>query len=156
VPGVDVVVSANLFQTHRSRMNGLLNTVSLLLAIAWLLAIGLIALVFSMVITSRKREIGVMRALGAGRPTILTTLLSEGLLLALFGGMAGIGLSLLLIYFFQESLIAWMGVPFLFPQTSALILLILEGLAVALATVTPAIFIPTVKITFMDPILAMR
>lgn len=156
VPGVDVVVSANLFQTHRSRMNGLLNTVSLLIALAWLLAIGLIALVFSMVITARKREIGVMRALGANRPTILTTLLTEGLLLALFGGMAGIGLSLLVIYFSQDGLVAWMGVPFLFPQASALLLLVFEGLAVALLTVTPAILIPTLRITYTDPVLAMR
>ncbi len=156
VPGVEVVVSANLFQTHRSRMNGLLNTVSLLIALAWLLAVGLIALVFSMVITARKREIGVMRALGANRPTILTTLLSEGLLLALFGGMAGIGLSLLLIYFFQDNLIAWMGVPFLFPQSYALVGLVLEGLLAALVTVTPAILIPTLRITYMDPVLSMR
>lgn len=156
VPGVEVVAAANLFQTHRSRMAGLLNSIIILMIITWILAIGLIALVFSMVVNARKREIGVLRALGADRPTVLTTLLSEGLTLALFGGMAGIGLSLLGIYFFQDRLVEWMGVPFLFPDSGALFLLVLEGLAVALITVIPAVLLPTLRVTYMDPVAAMR
>ena len=38
----------------------------------------------------RRREIGIMRALGAARSTVMSIVLMESVLLALLGGMAGV------------------------------------------------------------------
>jgi putative ABC transport system permease protein len=156
LPGIEPVESTNLFYTHRSRINSLLRGVVVLLGISWLLSVTIIGLVFSMVANERRREIAVLRALGARQVVTLQTLLMEGVILALFGGMAGIGFALSVVYLFKNFLVQWMGVPFLFPSLAGLLLLALAGLGLALLTVVPAALVPTLRISRMEPALAMR
>jgi ABC-type lipoprotein release transport system permease subunit len=54
-----------------------------------------------MAVFERTREIGVLRALGWRRRAVLGMILREALLLGLLGGVAGIGLAILLAYGFQ-------------------------------------------------------
>jgi len=54
-----------------------------------------------MAVFERTREIGVLRALGWRRRAVLGMILREALLLGLLGGIAGIGLALLLAYSMQ-------------------------------------------------------
>jgi putative ABC transport system permease protein len=156
VAGVVPVESTNLFATHRSRIAGLSQTLLALIAISWGLSVVLVGLLFSMVVNERKREIGVLRALGAGRLTVLASLLLEGMLLSLFGGMAGNGLSLLAISYLRANLMDWLGFPFLLPTSAAALPLVLIGLGVAAVTVFAAIILPATRISNMDPVAAMR
>lgn len=156
VTGVVAVESSNLFATHRARIAGLSQTLLALIGIAWGLSVVLVGLLFSMVVNERKREIGVLRALGADRLTVLVSLLFEGLVLSLFGGMAGNGLSLLAITTLRGNLMDWLGFPFLLPTSAEAFPLVLLGLGVAAVTVFIAIILPTTRISTMDPVVAMR
>ncbi len=55
-----------------------------------------------MSVFERTREIGVLRALGWRRRSILSLILKEALLIGLLGGIAGIGTALLMIFLLQQ------------------------------------------------------
>jgi putative ABC transport system permease protein len=127
-----------------------------ILAVILALSLAVIVLVFSMVVNERRREIGVLRALGATQGAVLRSLLTSAVVLALVGAVAGIVLSGLVLFFFRNALTDAFGFPFLFPSAASFALLVVIGLAVALGGVLLAAFIPTYRISRQDPALSMR
>ncbi len=156
VPGVTPIASSNLFQSYRRQMSGLLNILLLVLAFTWILATVLIGLVFTMAANERKRELGVLRALGATRTFVMKSLLAEAGALALGGSLAGIALAAFSIGLFRSLIINTLGVPFLFPSVAPLLGQISIGMAVALLCVLLAALIPAVRVSRQDPAVAMR
>ncbi len=154
--GVNAIPGPDLFQTFRRQMAGVLRGVVVLLGITWALAAALIALVFSMAANERRREIGVLRALGAPRAYVFRSLLAEAAVLGLGGGVVGLGLAVLAIYLFRNLLVVSLGIPFLLPSVPSLLVVIAGGLAAALATVALAALVPVVRISRQEPALAMR
>lgn len=156
VPGVAPIQSLNLFQAFRRQITGLLQGMLVVLGTTLCVSLLLIGLVFSMAANERRREIGVLRALGATQGAVSVSLLLEAVLLAIAGGCVGIGLSSLAIFLFRNLIVRSLVMPFLFPSLSSLILPIGGGLAAALAGVTLAALIPAVRISRQEPALAMR
>jgi putative ABC transport system permease protein len=156
IPGVTPLETNKLFKGQREQILSLLNSVVALLGITWLLAMALIAVVFSLVVNERRRQIGVMRALGARRTTVLQSLLLEAVLLTLAGAVTGIAVTSLAIYLFQPLIVGLMGTPFLFPAPLRLATLGLGALALALAGVVVAALVPALRISFQDPTISMR
>jgi putative ABC transport system permease protein len=70
---------------------GLLNLISVFVVI---IALPLIALIAVMVAHERQREIGLLMSMGAKRNVVFFLVIVESLILAVIGGIAGIGLSL--------------------------------------------------------------
>jgi len=58
-------------------------------------ALPLIALIAAMVAHERRREIGLLKAMGAQRKVIFFLVIAESLVLATIGGIAGVGVSLI-------------------------------------------------------------
>lgn len=73
----------------------LLNLISVFVIIV---ALPLIALISAMVAHERQREIGLLKSVGAKRRTIFMLVMSESLVLATAGGIAGVGISLIAIF----------------------------------------------------------
>jgi putative ABC transport system permease protein len=156
VPNVTPIQSANMFQTYRKQMTGLLAGVLATLAGAWLLSTALIGLVFSMAANERRKELGVLRALGATRRFVFQTLLLEASLLAVMGGAVGVALAALAVFLFRRLIIVSLDLPFLLPSAASLAPQVLAGLLLALITVNLAALIPAMRISRQDPAIAMR
>jgi putative ABC transport system permease protein len=156
VPYVTAVESNNLFHSQRLELMSLLQSVLALLGVAWLLCVSLIGLVFSMAVNERRQEIGVLRALGFPRPFVLQSLLSEGLILGIAGGSAGIVIFTFAVYLFRNLIIQVMGVPFLIPDPISLIGLAVGAMLLTLGSVTLGALLPTLRVSLMDPSFAMR
>lgn len=156
VPGVVAIESSNLFQSSRRQLTSLLKTVVIMLGLIWVLSMAFIGLVFSMAANERRRELGVLRAIGATRRFISQSLLTEAGILAFCGGAAGIFLAVLAIYLFRKLIMVSLGLPFLLPSVQALLLQIAAGILLALFTVFLAALFPALKISRQDPALAMR
>ena len=156
VPEVTAIESAELFGSFRTEMNGLLRGMLAVLGLVLGLSLLVISLIFSMAVTERRREIGVLRALGATRSAVLTSLLAEALLLAAAGALVGIALSAFGLSLFRQLIISSVGFPFLFPSASTLVALVAGGLLLALLGVALAAFVPALRISRQDPALAMR
>ena len=86
VPGVTPVESPNMFRSYRQQITGLLSIVLFLIGGTVVLSLVLIGLVFSMAANERRRELGVLRALGATRGFVFGSLLTEAGILALAAG----------------------------------------------------------------------
>jgi putative ABC transport system permease protein len=156
VSGVTPIESPNLFQTYRKQMTALLRSVVAILFIALGLSVALIGLVFSMAANERRRELGVLRALGATRRFVFHSLLTEAAFLALAGGAVGIALAAVGVHLFRKLIIVSLGIPFIFPDSLSLSLQILGGIVLALASVTLAAMLPAYRISRQDPATAMR
>jgi putative ABC transport system permease protein len=156
VPGVTPIESPNMFQTFRQQIMGLLRGMLLILSITLVLSLVLISLIFSMAANERRRELGVLRALGATRGFVFQSILAEAVMLAVDGGAVGIALACLATFLFRDLLVRSLGIPFLLPSLPSLITLIGGGLVLALSGVTLAALIPAFKISRQDPALAMR
>jgi putative ABC transport system permease protein len=156
VPGVFPIASADLFQSSRTQLKSLLNTVVLLLGLIWPLAIVLIGMVYLMAANERRRELGMLRALGATRNYIARSLLVEAGLLAFIGAAAGLFLAALAIYLFRRLIMTSLGVPFLLPSPAALAAQIGAGLLLAMVSVFLAALLPAIKVSRQDPAVAMR
>jgi putative ABC transport system permease protein len=83
-------------------------------------------------------------------------LLLEASLLALEGGLAGISFAVLVIFLFRDLIMRSFGFPFLLPNPGLLLVEILVGLALALASVIIAAMVPAYRISHLEPALAMR
>lgn len=156
VPNVTPIESPNMFQAYRKQMSGLLSTVLVVMGITWTLSVILIGLVFSMAANERRRELGVLRALGATRGHVLRSLLAEAGILALVGGSSGVLLAALGIFVFRKTIVESVGVPFIFPSLPSLLLQVGAGIALTLISVTLAALLPAYRISRMEPSNAMR
>ena len=76
----------------------------------------MIALVFSLVVNERRREIGLLRAMGARCGVVFRLILGEALALTGVGGVLGVLASGVLLVSFQGLIEKRLRVPFLLPD----------------------------------------
>jgi predicted permease len=103
--------------------------------------------VLSYLVTQRRREIGIRMALGAGRETILRSVMAHGLTLTLIGLAAGLGAALVLTRLMEALLFE------VSPNDPAT----LAGVAALITVVAAAAsLVPAFRATCVDPIVALR
>jgi predicted permease len=103
--------------------------------------------VLSYLVTQRRREIGIRMALGAGRETVLRSVMAHGLTLALIGLAAGLAAALALTRLMEALLFE------VSPNDPGT----LAGVAALITVVaTAASLVPAVRATRVDPIVALR
>ncbi len=128
---------------------------SLIIQVFVLLAVTIgIASVLVVSVVQRKREIGILRAIGLTRSQTQRVFLLQGCLLSLSGAVAGCGLGAALLYAFQEFVTNQEGRP-LFPiETDAQ--LFLGSSAIALGVGIIAALLPARSAARLDPAVAIR
>ena len=156
VPGVLPVESPSLFRAYRQQMTGLQKAALTVMGGTLALCIALIALVFSLAANERRRELAVLRAMGATRAFVLQSLLFEAGVLAVSGGMAGVVLTLAVAYLFRNLLAASLSIPVLLPGALSLANQVAGGLLATLAVVTLAAAFPAYRMTHQDLAAGMR
>lgn len=156
VPGVVPLETPDLFQSERRQMAGVLRTMLSLLALVWAITLVFLGMVFSVGANARRWDIGVLRALGFSRGLVLKVLLTEGAMLALMGGLAGVLVSVTAFTTLSDELVRWVRLPLQVPSALGLVSLSLGGQAVALFSVTLAAFVPAWRISHEEVALTMR
>jgi putative ABC transport system permease protein len=125
-----------------------------------LLGIGLISLVvgglsvintMAMSIAERTREIGIKRAIGAGRGRVLRELIVEAALIGLIGGLIGLVFGAIVVTLANDAGRSSGTVLFLLTPNTAFT-------AVAYSTILGALagFVPAVHAARLDPVSALR
>jgi len=156
VKNVTPLESPGLYRALRRQLSGLMRGMLAVLGITWVLAVAIIGMVFSIATNERRREIGVLRVLGATRGFAFRSLLLEASLLALSGAFLGLLLAGGGIYLFHAALAGSLGIPLVLPPLSAFLALAGAGLGAALASVALAALVPALRVCRQDPAVAMR
>lgn len=156
VPEATPVLGSQLFQSVRLHIAGLLRVMAAMLAIVSMLSLAFTGLAFSMAANERRRELGVLRAVGATPAYIFGSLLIEAEFLAACGAISGLVVSALAVYLFRNWLVGSLGMPFLFPSVQALLSISALGLVFGLIGVGVAVLFPAIRISRLDPAIAMR
>jgi putative ABC transport system permease protein len=154
--GMFPIESPNLFGTYRNQMNGLLWGFFALTIIIWVLAALMMGVIFSLAANERRREMAVLRAVGAMPGFIFRMILTEASLLAACGAIFGIIIAGIGLYLFKDFIAASLKMPFLYPSISSFIGLFGAGLALAIITVTLSALIPAIRISKQELAIAMR
>lgn len=156
VAGVESIETPLLFGQYRNQLTGMLWGFLVALGIGWGLSVALIGLVFSMAANERRREISVLRALGATRSFVFRSLLAEVGLLTLGASLLGILVAAVAIYLLSDFISTSMEIPFLFPSWGSFLILCAIGIALALGMVILAALFPALRMSRQEPALAMR
>jgi putative ABC transport system permease protein len=156
VPEVTPIVSTNLFQAYRQQMTSLRTSTVASMVTTLTLSLATLGLVFSLATNERKRELGMLRAMGATREFVFGSLLVESSILALAGAATGIVLTLLVTHLFHNLIVHTLNIPFLLPSLGGLLPPVAGGLGLALLCITLAAMVPAYRISTMEPAMAMR
>lgn len=148
--------SPEMVQSARRELTGLMRIIVIVLVLVWLLSVAVSGLIFSLAAHERRRELGVLRALGSSRSFVFRLLLAEAAALALAGAATGLVLCLAIAFCFRDAIVFLLEIPFLFPPPMSLAALIFGGLLAAVLSVVLAACVPVWRISRMEPALAMR
>jgi len=156
VPGTRVLTSSALVTTVSDQLAGITRILDLSALVATLVSLPLIALISLMVANERRREIGVLRALGATRSLIFRLILGESVIIAAIGGIIGIGSSWIILVLFQSYISVVTRIPLSIPAPSSLISISILTFVVTVAVGGLAALYPAVRSALMEPYEAIR
>ncbi|MDR0629550.1 MAG: ABC transporter permease [Treponema sp.] len=111
--GVDVLVSQRIFSRIAEALSGLVYYIRIFSAALWVLAVIILAAVFSGTIHERKKEFALLRILGATRKKLVGMVLSESSLAGMAGAVIGILLASLTVFPFSALISERLELPYL-------------------------------------------
>lgn len=156
VPGVKAIVSEQVISSVRRQLFILLRSILSISIILWVMALFLIAVVFSMIVNERQREIGLLRAMGAKKRDVFRLIMWEASFLSLTGGIIGIMAGGFFLFFFREFIKHALNIPYLWPRFIEFGILIVLCLILSFITGTGAALYPALKSMNMEPYAAIR
>jgi putative ABC transport system permease protein len=158
-PAVKVITAGNIVTSVRQNLTALFaGTV----ALATVLVVGnilMISAIFSTIVNERKKEFGLIRALGARRRTVFSLVLSESALLTTMGGFLGILVGVVLMRAFARSVgfhLESLNIPFLWPPLGDIAVVGTASIGLALLTGALGALYPALAGSRMEPYDAIR
>ena len=125
VKGVKVVAGDTTLSGIRQGLAALLDGILALMVLMFASTALMVSVLFSAIVTERRAELGLLKAIGARRSQVLGVMVTEAMLATGIGGILGVVLGVLVMRLFERSLVYYLenvGVPFLWvdlPRTVA-------------------------------------
>ncbi len=156
ISGVKALVSDTIISTVRKQLAGLIRAILLISIILWVIVLLIMAFAFYMIVNERRREIGLLRAMGGNKGHIAAIILNEAALLSAAGGASGIILGYGLLASFKNLMLHYLRLPYLFPSTPALITLTGGAFLFSIITGLIAALLPSLSVLRVEPYEAIR
>lgn len=156
IPEISVVQPNDLMLKMRNNLAGTLRSLRASSYAIWPVAALLTGLVFAMATGERRREIGLLRALGATRAFVFRMIVIEALALVVSGALVGLIVSIGLMAGFSRLIAKYLEVPFYWPGVADMGMLVVLALALALITGVLAALYPAYLASSMEPYEAIR
>lgn len=123
----------------------------------WVMTMLVVGLTLSLSVNERRREIGLLRAMGATRFQVVSLLLSEALLVTLAGTVLGLLAGWFISNHYLATAVGTLGPPpFLPPTLTAVGFLALSCVAAIVGSAAIAAIAPALRSVRMDPYDAIR
>jgi putative ABC transport system permease protein len=156
IEGVKAIASDEVTSTVRKQLGGLLKGILFISAILWILALLMTGFAFYMIVNERQRELGLLRAMGAGKGHIFRLIITEAAVISITGGIIGIAAGGGLLFFLKDLIIRSLKLPYLLPSLPVLGELITGAVLFALITGLLASLLPAISASRMEPYDAIR
>jgi putative ABC transport system permease protein len=156
ISGVKALVSDTIISTVRKQLAGLIKAILIISVILWFIVLLIMAFAFYMIVNERRREIGLLRAMGANKGHIAAIVLTEAALLSAAGGAAGIVLGYGLLLSFKNLMLHYLKLPHLFPSTVEMISLTIGAFLFSIVTGLFAALLPSIGVLRSEPYEAIR
>lgn len=156
ISGVTASVAPEMFGAFRDQTGSVLGGLLAALALTGGFSLVFISLISTMAAHDRRREIGVLRALGATRIGVVWLLVAQAAAVTAAAALGGGALAATGIYLFRDLIVTRLGFPFIFPDPGELALVLVVGLVVIVTGVALAVALPALRTALQEPANAMR
>ncbi|MDR2606710.1 MAG: ABC transporter permease [Oscillospiraceae bacterium] len=129
--GVGVLFPQAMISSISGSLGDLVRITTVLLVLLWLLAVGVLTLLFSVTVNERKREFGIYRALGSTKSWLARLILTESTAISGSGALVGTALAAFVYTLFGTAIGISIDAPYLFPSAAETALTIAGGFALA-------------------------
>ncbi len=136
-PVAEVLNQEELKESREDQINGLVSLVYALLVFAILISLFGIANTLALSIHERRRELGMLRAIGMSRRQVRTMIRYEAVITALIGGIIGMVLGMIFATLIAQPL-KDEGFTLSYPVGSLILLLVFAAVVGVLAAILPA------------------
>jgi putative ABC transport system permease protein len=136
-PVAEVLNQQELKESREAQVDQLVNLVDALLLLAVVISLFGIANTLALSIHERRRELGMLRAIGMSRRQVRTMIRYEAVITALIGAILGMALGVIFAFLIAQPL-KDEGFTVSYPIGSLIVLLILAAFAGVLAAIPPA------------------
>ncbi len=122
--GMYGMFSKKFVNTVSSNLSVVASYISVSIIVLWLMAVIVISMVFTMIFNERKKEMAILRVVGASKKKLRNIILSEAFIISLFASFLGTGLGILGLVILKPLVVKALNIPFLLPPIAYLILII--------------------------------
>jgi putative ABC transport system permease protein len=155
-PTVGVMTRGDIGTDVRTTLSDIIRVFSITILISSLLALLLAWSTFTVLANERRREVGILRAIGAHQSHIMKIFLAEAMLISTMGGLAGVIMGHSLIHYLAKgfTLLSKLGAVSAVTMGNIGIGLIAMGVGIAICLIGAAI--PIFRLARMEPLLAIK
>jgi len=154
--GVEVLVSQGIFGRITTALSGFVKYIQVFSVVLWILAVIVLAAVFSGIIHERKKEFALLRIIGFTRKRLVGMVLNESFIAGLTGGAAGIALACFVIFPFSDLISVRLELPYLEASLINIIIIILTSLIISALSGPLASLYTALKISKAETYFTMR
>ena len=119
--GIRIIKTQGVITGIAENLGSLVAIIYVLIAVLWILAVGILTVVFSITVNERKKEFAVLRILGATRKKLAAIILGESFLISASGGVIGIAAASAIVFPFSVYIGDQLGLPYLQPQVGVVL-----------------------------------
>lgn len=152
--GVKVVTGDSTMSGIRQGLAALLNGILALMVLMFTSTALMVSVLFSAIVTERRGELGLLKAIGARRGQIVGMMVIEAVIATGAGGVLGVALGVLVMRLYERSLVYYLeniGVPFVWLDGPRIV--VVAAAAVVMASIIGALgsFYPAWRASRRDP-----
>jgi len=156
VSGTKTILPSGLLNAVSGQLGATTRILSLSSLAVAVVSAPLLGIISMMVAHERRKEVSILRALGATKSFVVRLMLAESFTLAIIGGCIGIGVSAGILVMYNDFIMHTLKIPFIIPTPT--VILVLGGSALFLSIVVGGIasLYPVVLITRSEPYETIR
>lgn len=155
-PGISVIARDEVSRTVAEGFARAVEWVLVAAGAALLTSLLMVAVLFMAIVTERRRELGLLRAMGASRRHVLSLILAEAVLLSLTGGALGVVVGAGAFILYEDLIRQTLQIPYIWPAVWQLALLVAGSLLAAALVGLVAAGYPAARAAALEPYAAIR
>lgn len=155
-PGLSVIARDEVSRTVAEGYARAVEWVLIAAGAALLTSLLMVAVLFMAIVTERRRELGLLRAMGASRHSVLSLILAEAVLLSLTGGAVGVAVGAGAFILYEDLIRQTLQIPYIWPAVWQLALLVAGSLLAAALVGLVAAGYPAARAATLEPYAAIR